>query len=184
MPTESQEVKYMGKESPTSGLGPDKLHRLLQICSEAEPAGEQIESDQRKTELLQDFLAESLPFEAPKSSLSEQLTTLCNIFGITSEESIGDLLTHPKTDVRLLRMIKDYFKKSKCADPEARHAATTIYYAAIAYALVVHNLKITTFSLKDLHNSFSFLANTEWIPPILSSLFGRARDYCQSNTEI
>jgi len=185
VPAASQETKYMERESPTSGLGPDELHRLLQICSQAEPPREQIGSDQKKAELLQDFLAESLPVKAPKSNLSEQLTTLCKISGIASEESVRDLLTYPKTDVRLLRMIRDYFKKkSKCAEPEAEHVATTIYYAAIAYALVVHNLKITKFSLGDLHDAFYLLANTEWIPPFLSSLFGKACDYCQGNSEV
>lgn len=175
----------MGKESPTSGLGPDKLHHLLRVCSEAKPAGEQIDSNQKKAELLQDFLAESLPVEALKSNLSEQLTSLCKISGIASEVSVGDLLTRPKTDVRLLRMIRDYFKKeSKCADPETEEAATTIYYAAIAYALVVHNLKITKFSFRDLHSAFSLLVNTEWIPPALSSLFGKACAYCQSKFKV
>ena len=175
----------MGKESPTSGLGPDKLHRLLRICSEVDSPGEQISSDQRKAELLQDILAESLPVEFPKSNLSEQLTTLCKISGIASEESIRDLLTCPKTDVRLLRMIRDnYKKKSKCADPEVEQVATTIYYAAIAYALVVHNIKITKFSLKNLQNAFSLLINTKWIPPVLSSIFVKACDYCQSNSDI
>jgi hypothetical protein len=134
---------------------------------------------------LQDFLAESLSVKAPKGNLSEQLTTLCKISGITSEESVRDLLTYPKTDVRLLRMIRNYFKKkSKCADPEAEHVSITIYYATIAYALVVHNLKITKFSLRDLHDAFSLLANSEWIPPFLSSLFGKACDYCQDNSEV
>ena len=175
----------MEKESPTSGLGPDKLHHLLRICSEADSAGERIGSDQRKAELLQDFLAEGLPVEAPKRNLSEQLTTLCKISGIASEESVRDLLTNPKTDVRLLRMIRDYFKKkSKCADAETEQVATTIYYAAIAYALVVHKLKITRFSFRDLHNSFSLLANTEWISPVLSDLFEKACDYCQSRTRV
>ena len=175
----------MEKESPTSGLGPDKLHRLLRICSEADSPGEQISSDQKKAELLQDFLAENLPVESPKSNLSEQLTTLCKISGIASEESVRDLLTYPKTDVRLLRMIRDnYKKKSKCTDPEVEQVATTIYYAAIAYALVVHNIKITKFSLKNLQNAFSLLINTKWIPPVLSSIFVKACDYCQSNSDI
>ena len=185
VPTDSQEAKRMGKESPTSGLGPDELHHLLRICSEAEPAEEKIGSDQRKAEFLQDFLAESLPVEAPKSNLSEQLTTLCKISGIASEESVRDLLTYPKTDVSFLRKIRDFFKKkSKCADPEAEHAAITIYYAAIAYALVVHNLKITKFSLRDLHNTFSLLVKSEWIPPVLSSLFGKACDYCHNRSDV
>ena len=175
----------MEKESPTSGLGPDKLHRLLRICSEAGSSGEQLSSDQKKAELLQDFLAENLPVESPKSNLSEQLTTLCKISGIASEESVRDLLTYPKTDVRLLRMIRDnYKKKSKCADTEVEQVATTIYYAAIAYALVVHNMKITKFSLKNLQTAFSLLTNTEWIPPVLSSIFVKACDYCQSNSDI
>ena len=175
----------MEKESPTSGLGPDKLHRLLRICSEAGSSGEQLSSDQKKAELLQDFLAENLPVKSPKSNLSEQLTTLCKISGIASEESVRDLLTNPKTDVRLLRMIRDnYKKKSKCADSEVEQVATTIYYAAIAYALFVHNLKITKFSLKDLQNAFSLLVNTKWIPPVLSSIFVKACDYCKRNSDI
>jgi len=185
LPLESLKAKYMEKESLTSSLGPDKLHRLLRICSEADSSGEQLSSDQKKAELLQDFLSESLPVESPKSNLSERLTTLCKISGIASEESVRDLLTYPKTDVRLLRMIRDnYKKKSKCADPEVEQVATTIYYAAIAYALVVHNMKITKFSLKDLQNAFSLLVNMEWIPPVLSSLFGKAREYCQNNSEV
>lgn len=175
----------MEKESPTSGVGPDKLNRLLRICSEADFSEEQPNSDQKKGELLQDFLAENFPVESPKSNLSEQLTTLCKISGIASEESVRDLLTYPKTDVRLLRMIRDnYKKKSKCADPEVEQVATTIYYAAIAYALVVHNMKITKFSLKDLQNAFSLFVNTKWIPPVLSSIFVKACDYCQSNSDI
>jgi len=175
----------MEKESTTSGLGPDKLHHLLRICSEADSAEEQVDSDQKKAELLQDFLAGTLPVEAPKRNLSEQLTTLCKISGIASEESVRNLLTNPKTDVRLLRMIRDYFKKkSKCADPEVEQVATTIYYASIAYALVVHNMKITKFSLKDLQNAFSLLVNTKWIPPVLSSIFVKACDYCHSNSDI
>ena len=174
----------MEKELPTSGLGPDKLHRLLRICSEADSSGEKISSDQKKAELLQDFLAENLRFESPKSNLTEQLTTLCKISGIASEGSVRDLLTNPETDVRLLRMIRDdYKKKSKCADPDVERAAVVVYYAAIAYALVVHNMKITKFSLKDLCNAFSLLINTEWIPPFLSSLFGKAREYCQNSSE-
>ena len=79
--------------------------------------------------------------------------------------------------------MNNYKKKSKCADPDVERAAVVVYYAAIAYALVVHNIKITKFSLKDLCNAFSLLSNTEWIPPFLSSLFGKAREYCQNSSE-
>lgn len=175
----------MAEESPTSGLGPDELHDLLRICSEAGAAEEQTDSDQRKAELLQDLLAETLPVEAFTGNLSKQLTTLCHIFGIGSEESVRDLLSNPKTDVNLLRVIRDYFKKkSKSANSEAeRDVVNTIYYAAIAYALVVHNLKITKFSYKDLHKAFTLFANVQWIPPVLSGLFGKACEYCRNKVK-
>ena len=174
----------MEKESPTSGLGPDKLHHLLRICSESGSEEEQMNADQKKAELLEDFLAETLPVETPAANLSEQLTTLCQMSGLASEESVRDLLTNPKTDVRQLRTIRDHFKKkSKCLDPETEHAATTIYYAAIAYALIAHDLKITKFSYKDLLNAFSLLVDTKWIPPALSGLFEKACEYCRSKPE-
>ena len=174
----------MKKELPTSGLGPDKLHHLLQICSQSDPAEEQIDADQRKAELLQDFLAEALPVELPPGHLSEELTALCQISGIASQESVGDMLRNSKTDVNLLRRIRDHFKKiSKRTDLETKYTATAIYYAAIAYALVVHNSKITKFSYKDLLNAFSLLADTKWIPPVLSGLFEKACEYCRSKSE-
>ena len=174
----------MKKEPPTSGLGPDKLHRLLQICSQSDPAEEQIDADQRKAELLQDFLAEALPVEVSTSHMSEELTTLCQISGIASEESVGNMLRHSKTDVDLLRRIRDRFKKrTKNTDLETEQAAATIYYAAIAYALVVHDAKITKFSYKDLLDAFARLANTQWIPPTLSGLFEKACEYCRSKLE-
>jgi len=181
---ESQKVKCMEEEDRTWMLGPDKLHHLLRICSEADQAGEQIDSDQRRSELLQDLLAENLPVEAIKSDLSEQLTTLCKMSGVASEESVRDLLTNAKTDVRILRIVRDYFKKkSRCVDPEAKQVATTVYFAAIAYALVVHDLKITKFPYMNLFNAFSLLVDTKWIPPELSRLFGEACEYCRVKTE-
>jgi len=174
----------MKNEPPTSGLGPDKLHHLLRICSESDPAEEQIDADQRKAELLQDFLAEALPVELPSGHLSEELTTLCQISGIASDESVGDMLRNPKTDVNLLRRIRDCFKKrTKNTDLETEQAATTIYYAAIAYALIVHNLKITKYSYKNLLDAFSLLVDTKWIPPALSGLFEKACEYCRSKSE-
>ena len=175
----------MTEKSPTSGLGPDELHDLLRICSEAGVAKEHVDSDQRKAELLQDKLAETLPVEAFARHVSKQLTNLCHIFGISSEESVRDLLSNPRTDVNLIRLIRDYFKKnSKCAKSEAeRDVVNTIYYAAIAYALAVHNVKITKFSYKDLHKAFNIFINVEWIPPVLSDLFGKAREYCRNKVQ-
>ncbi len=170
----------MSEESPTSGIGPDKLRNLLQICAEAGSASDEVDSDKTKAELLQDLLSQSVPVEALLGNLSEHLTTLCRISGIESERSVRDLLTCRETDVRLLKIIRDHFKrKSKCTNPDLRKVATAVYYAAIAYALVMHDLKITKFSNKDLSEAFSRLSDAEWIPRVLADLFGEASIYCQ-----
>jgi len=119
-------------ESTTSGLEPDKLHYLLRICSEPDPTEEQVDSDQKKAELLQDLLAGILSVESQADHLSEKLATLCKISGIASENSVRDLLLNPRTNVRELKTIRDYFKKkSRCTDTDVEHTATAIYYAAI-----------------------------------------------------
>ncbi|UCH58460.1 MAG: hypothetical protein JSV61_09575 [Anaerolineales bacterium] len=173
----------MTEESQTSGLGPNKLHDLLRICSEASTEEEQTDSDQRKAELLQDMLAETLPVEAFTGSLSKQMTTLCQAFGISSEESVGNLLSNPKTDVNLIRAIKDYFKKKSTKSQDEHDVVNLIYYSAIACALVNHNLKITKYSHHDLHKAFTIFTNVQWIPPVLSGLFGRACEYCQNKAK-
>ena len=175
-----KETKYMGKESPTSGLGPDKLHHLFQICSEAGPPEEQKDSDQEKLELLQDFLAETLPVEVPRGNLTEQLTTLCQISGISSGESVNNLLSNPKTDTSLLRKIKDHFKKqSRASKSESEHeVANTVYYTAIASALVFHGTRLTSFSYKSLLESFDRLAQENWISKDIVQLFVKAQKLC------
>jgi hypothetical protein len=170
----------MGKESPTSGLEADKLHELFRICSEVPPAEEQTDSDQEKTELLQDILAETLPVEVPKGNLNERLTTLCQISGISSGESINNLLSNTKTDASLLRKIKDYFKKQSAATKsESEHeVANTVYYAAIASALVNHGIRISSFSYKNLLESFDRLTQENWISKDIVQLFVKAQKVC------
>ena len=170
----------MTEESLTSGLGPDKLHDLLRICSEVGPEEQKTDSDQRRAELLQDMLAESLPVEAFAGRLSKHLVSLCQVFGISSEESFKDLLSNPNTDVNLIKAIKDYFKKKTTSSQDEHDVVNVIYYAAIAYALVIHDSKITKYSYNDLHKSFTIYTKVGWIQPVLSRLFVRACEYCKN----
>ena len=173
----------MDKEPTTSGLDPDKLQYLLRFCSEPDQAKGLVDSDQRKAELLQDLLAGTLPIESPIDNMSEQFITLCKISGINSENTVRDLLLDPRTNLRELKTIRDYFKKkSKSADSDTEQTATAIYYAAIAQALIVHDLKITKFSYKDLLKAYSLLIETKWIPPDLSDLYRKACEYCQDKS--
>ena len=70
------------------------------------------------------------------------------------------------------------------AKSEAEHdAATAVYFAAIASALLFHDRKITTFSYKSLDESFSKLINEKWIVKDIAELFDRACRVCRQKSK-
>jgi hypothetical protein len=172
----------MTDQSLTSGLDPEKLRDLLRICTGKKEEQQPTDSDRKKAELLQDMLAETLPVDAFTGQLSKHLTTLCQTFGISSQQSVRDLLSNPKTDVNLIIVIKDYFKKKPISNKskDEHDVINTIYYAAITYALVIHNMKITKYSYKELHKAFKIYKNVKWIPRFISDLFTNAYEYCRN----
>lgn len=82
-------------------------------------------------------------------------------------------------------MTKDYGRRlSANAESEAEdHTAITIYYAAIAHALIYHDLKIAKYSYTDLKKSFFQLSRQNWIPENLCDLFRKASEYCKARIE-
>jgi hypothetical protein len=179
-------MNQMDKKSTTFGLSPEKLADLLKICSDSTQSEDEnrVDITQKKTELLQDRLAETLPFELSKKSLSKEvLDRLSQIRALVIGEPIRNLLNNPETGIGLIKQIKDYSKRlSRNAASEAEHdTANAIYYAAIASALVFHDIKISKYSYKSLHESFSKLINEEWIPKEITQMFVRTCELCQQN---
>ena len=86
---------------------------------------------------------------------------------------------------KLVEKIKDYSKKLVIsAKSDAEHdAATAVYFAAIASALISHDRKITTFSYKSLDESFSRLTNEKWITEDIAELFSRACRVCRQKSK-
>ena len=174
----------MKKKSLTFGLTTQKISNLLKVCTESSDKAIDMETENQKTELLQDRLSETLLSGTPKDSpLSKELTYLCRISGIAAGESIRNLLVNPKTDLKLIKKIKEHGKLlSQKAQTESDHdTANTIYYAAIAYALVNHHEKITRFTYEDLEKSFGVFIDKEWISTDLSELFKKAIKCCQDH---
>jgi hypothetical protein len=172
----------MKKKSTTFGLNPEKISNLLKVC--AEPSGNDVdmETKQKKTELLQDRLSETLLTGSLKGSpLSKELTQLCYISGIAAGESIRNLLINPGTAIKLIEKIKEHGKSlSQSTKADVGHdIANAIYYAAIAHALIYHNLKITKFSYEELEKALSFFTQTDWVSTDLSNLFNSAVQYCR-----
>ena len=172
----------MKKKTTAFGLPPEKISNLLKICAESSKKDVDMENKNNKTEFLQDRLSETLLSGSLKDSpLSKELTHLCHISGIAAGESIRKLLSNPATDIQLVNKIKEHGKTlSQNAQVDIEHdTANAIYYAAIAHALVCHNLKITKFSYEELEKSLAIFTGTDWISKDLSELFSKAIEYCQ-----
>jgi len=172
----------MDKRPTTLGLKPDKLAGLWNIGSDAEEAERSADPDSKKTELLRDLLAGPLPTRLPKTtSRSKKRTHRKTVVSFRPDVPIEKLLQNPETDIAILRGIKDHGKKlsGKAKSKVEYHAANTIYYAAIASALVFHDRRITKFSYKDLQEYFRRLDQEKWIPEALRQHFARACEYCR-----
>jgi hypothetical protein len=173
----------MDKESKAHNLQPEKLARLWDIGSDvhveaAEGAGG---SDERYAELLHDWMARQLPPDPVEtqdlvSLLPDALGQICQEVRPFSGDSIGFLLTHPDTDVQVLRRIKDHAKElgAAAACQVEREAALAVYFAAIAAALVFHDARISQHSDKKLQSAFEALGTRSAVPSELRSLFRKA----------
>lgn len=171
----------MKKKSTTFGLTPGKISNLLKVCAESSGNDVDMETKQKKSELLQDRLSETLLAGSLKGSpLSKELTQLCYISGIAAGESIRNLLINPRTDIELIKKIREHGKSlSQSTQIDIAHdTANTIYYAAIAHALIYHNIKITKFSYEELEKSLDVFTRTDWISTDLLDLFSKAVKYC------
>lgn len=174
----------MDKKSTTFSLSPKQVVDLLKIGSDMRPST--ADSKQGKAELLHNRLSETFPISPSTSrKLTKKLSQIRRTIDALAGESIGKLLQDPKTDITIIRMIKDYGRKlSERAESETEHhVANTLYYAAIAHALIFHKLMITKFSYEDLEQSFDRLSKESWIPENLLGLFAEASTYCRSRVK-
>ena len=177
----------MKKEPTTFGVRPKEVVKLLKIGLDVSSTPAEI--DQQKADLLSDRLSDTLPlYYSTEQKPSSRLKRLGHTIAALAGEPVGKLLQDPKTDIAIIRMTKDYGRKlspkDKTEKTEAEHhTANTIYYAAIAHALVHHNLKISKYSYKDLQQSLHQLSKEDWIPDYLRVLFAKASEYSKERME-
>lgn len=174
----------MKKDSSTYGLSLKKVVKLLNIGSDVTDVPD--DKDREKAELLSDRLNATHPlYYSTEGKLSRKLKRLRHTIVVLAGETVGKLLKEPKTDIDIIKMTKEYGRKlSKSAKSEAEHhMANTIYYAAIAHALVHHDLKITKYTYQNLNEAFSHLSEESWIPDWLLELFVRASEYCKARAK-
>lgn len=138
-------------------------------------------TDRNRADLLLDLLASKLPTDpALIETLPTILHSLSEELQSVSGKPLGVLLQGSETKIALIRRIKDFAKglgASAKGDIE-REVALAFYFAAIANALVYHNVKISQYSHAELARSFETLKDHDWIPPNLIKLFKKAQRYC------
>ena len=176
----------MDKRPTTLGLSPDKLAGLWDIGSKEEEVEKTADPSSNKTELLRDLLSGTVQTHTLRAKSQPKKQTHQKSFSnFVTDVSIEKLLQNPETDLTLLRKIKEHGKQlSEEAKSKTEYqVANTIYYAAIASALVFHRRSLTTFSFDDLEQYFLRLKEERWIPTSLRSLFKKACEYCLMRKE-
>lgn len=175
------------KDDTTYGLSPEQLARLMALGLEGADAQKRLAASRKSAQAFQEMLTTRLPLDpANPDSLPAVLNRSCDEFLSAADRTMGDLLLNPETDLAIIRSLKDYEKELvRRGGREAKQAvATTVYYAAIASALVFHQNKITQHSYQKLHEAYVELGRKPWVSSRLRELFRRARAVCEQQKHI
>jgi len=171
----------MEESSKKLDLNIEQSTHLLRLGLDPNRNKKKQDTEKTRAELLLDALASKLPIDpALLESLPDVLQPLSEELQSVSGLPLGKLLQNPQTKITLIRNIKDFAKElgTSANDEIKRDVALAIYFAAIASALLFHNVKISEYTYKQLEQSFKTLSKHDWMPPNLSRLFKKARRYC------
>jgi hypothetical protein len=151
----------------TSRLNSDQLCRLLALGLDSSRRADGALGESAST-LLLGWLTQELPGEGRHGGALSQRPT--------RKQRIGDFLSDPASDLRDAVSLKECAKKwvRQAQAGAAREAAATVYYAAIAVALVRHGQRISRLSPEGLSESFVELTGKPWMTGLLRTLFRAA----------
>ena len=170
----------INEETTTFGLSSEKLVKLLSIGTDVVPTVRM--DDSLRAQQLEMILGGKLPIEPSLlESVPEFVRQMDDVAGFLAGNGIGQMLIDAQTDIYLIRRIKEYGQKQSASDDEPcrRDAAIVIYYAAIANALLYHDVRITSSSHEDIDKSLTLLLKKTWLDPDIAELFKKVRRLCR-----
>lgn len=156
------------------------MHELVRLIFQQDPEGQPTPAD-AKSELFEDKMAQSLPEDFfDRSHLPAHLSALCDLSGLSKNETFKNAIQNDKTELDLLIKIKDHFKDllSKSQKKMEYQVYISIYYAAIAAVLLYHHEKISSYSYEELATSYERLITETWLPEYIIELYRNAQTYC------
>jgi hypothetical protein len=169
----------MSVKKTTYGSDPQRMADMLAMGTEANSGD--LTPDEVKEELLGRRLAGSLPpTQKQANDLAVFVGELREILPLQGR-ALVEVLLDKETELDILGEIKEYGKAiSTATDSEAdREVGLTIYYAAIASAILFGNQRITSYSFSALANAFGTLVDKRWMNPKLARHFAKARKTCR-----
>lgn len=166
----------------TLGFSPERLARLLGITFDL--AGGEARKNEADTiaQLLEMRLSGSLPLDTRViDELPVIIGKLRDSLLPHGGKSLGDVLNDPESDLDMIKKVRRYAKKmASQKKTDVEHAVdVAVYFAAIANALVFHDVKITTHSYQSLETSLEKLIDKPWMSSDLTRLFAKARKVCK-----
>ncbi len=170
------------REDRTYGLSPARLGRLLALGQQGGSEQANPRHGPTLSELLREILSSDLPLDPTSpDSLPVVLNWPSHEVLAVSGQTIGELLLDCRTDLEVIKALKDYAKElvHRGRPRSKQTVVTAIYYAAIANALVFHQHRITKYSYCSLQEAYTELEQKPWIPSELKELFRRARSACR-----
>jgi len=137
-----------------------------------------IAEDQSTAKLLREQLRSPIPVERfAVESLQEAIGRVRQDVLPLAGVPVGELLLDPRTELTALVTLKNCAKKLAAGlqRPSAEYdAMVTIYFAAIASALVFHGQKISLHPKEALTHSFCVMKDQPWMAWELMGLFTKA----------
>jgi hypothetical protein len=96
--------------------------------------------------------------------------------------TFGDLLVHPSPPLKLLCLVKEFAKVRRTRKHAAypAEAATALYYAAIALALLRHGAQITQLKPDELRQGFEWARDLNWLDEPTRQIFCQAMEALSS----
>ena len=167
----------------TFGLRLGQLADLFAVATKNQESSEAECAEENLAEMLHIELAEVMPGSSFLFPAVSEISTSCQSdVALLVGQSLQQLFFGPESSIGQLQLIKEAAKHltGTLASEAQRAVANTIYHAAIARCLTLHNKKITKHSYEKLDESFALLIEKDWMAAELVELFSDARRVCQT----
>lgn len=167
----------------TFGLRLGQLADLFAVAVKNQESPEAECAEGNLTKMLRDELAEIMPGSSLLfPAVSEISTSRQSDVALLVGQSLQQLFFDAEATIGQLQLVKEASKRlsGTLASVAQRAVANTIYHAAIARCLTLHNKKITKHSYEKIDESFALLIEKDWMAAELIDLFSDARHVCQN----